>query len=147
MGTTKWEAPSGPSTILTTELNTLTDGSLLLSGVVSNDQSGELYMFADFEFYIATQGSARDTDARMELYLLSTVDGSNYQFGDGSTYPPPASHVGDFQLDNVVTARYVIVRGVRLPPEDFKLLLINETGENLASSGNTLKMIKYNIQT
>ena len=147
MATTKWEAPASIATILSTDLNSLADGANFLSDALSNDESAELYLFADFEFYIAAT-SARSTDARVELYLLSEIDGSNYAYGGTSLDPAPNAHVGDFQYDAAGTAaRYAILREVRLPPTDFKVLVINELGVAMAASGNTLKFIKYNIQT
>jgi len=147
MGTTKWEAPSGPTTYETTDLNSLADGGNVLGDVISNDAAGELYMFADVELYLATTTS-RGTDARVELYLLPTVDGSNYAYGGASLDPANNTHVGDFQLDASATAaRYVVLRNILLPPEDFRFLIINEIGVAFASSGNTLKYLLYNIQT
>lgn len=146
MGTTKWEAPSGPTTLETTDLNSLGDGSNVLCDVISNDQTGELYLYADIELYIATT-SSRSADARVELYLLPSVDGSNYAYGDGSIDPAPNMHIGDFQFDVATAARRAIIRNILLPPEDFRFLIINEIGVAFASSGNTLKYILYNIQT
>ena len=147
MGTTKWEAPAGPTTYETTDLNSLADGGNVLCDIISNDQTGELYLYMDLELYLNTQGSARDADARVEVYLLPTVDGTNYAYGDASTDPSQALKVGDFYFDAATTARRTIVRGILLPPEDFRFLVMNETGQAFASSGNTLKYIKYNIQT
>ena len=146
MGTTKWEAPASTSTILTTELNSLGDGANKLSGAISNDGASELYLYGDLELYIATT-STRASDARVEVYILIELDGSNYSYGGDSQDPAPSMHVGDFQFDAATAARYAHIRGVMLPPTDFKILLINEMGVAMASSGNTLKLAKYNLQT
>ena len=147
MGTTKWEAPASISTIFTTELNSLADGGNQISSALSNDAAGELYLYADFELYINTTAS-RAADARVELYILVELDGSNYSYGGTSLDPAPSMHVGDFQFDASATAtRYAHIRGVLLPPTDFKVLVINELGVAMASSSNTLKWIKYNLQT
>lgn len=146
MGTTKWAAPASASTIISTGMNSLGDGSNAISSAISNDATGELYMFADFELYIAAT-STRSADARVEMYILIELDGSNYSYGGTALDPAPSMHVGDFQFDASTGARYAHVRGVRLPPTDYKVLLINEVGVALASSGNTLKVAPYNIQT
>jgi len=44
-----------------------------------------------------------------------------------------------------VTARYEVIRGVLLPPMDFHVLVMNETGQALAASGNTLTLRRYNM--
>lgn len=147
MGTTKWEAPQSATTILSTGLNSLGDGANAISAAQSNDAAGELYLYADFELYIAAT-SARAADARVELYILIELDGSNYSYGGTALDPAPSMHVGDFQFDASGTAaRYAHIRGVLLPPTDYKVLLINELGVAMASSGNTLKISEYNIQT
>ena len=147
MGTTKWEAPASISTIFTTELNSLGDGGNQISSALSNDAAGELYLYADFELYINTT-SARGSDARVELYILIELDGSNYSYGGTALDPAPSMYVGSFQFDASGTAaRYAHLRGVLLPPTDFKVLVINELGVAMASSSNTLKWVKYNIQT
>ena len=45
MTTIKWEAPGSIQTYLTTELNTLGNGSNKLGGVISNDQAAELDLY------------------------------------------------------------------------------------------------------
>lgn len=146
MATIKYEAPASTSTILTTELNSLGDGANKLSSAISNDAAGELYLYMDIEIYVATQASARAADARVDVYILEELDGSNYTYGGDSDDPPDNAWVGAFIFDAATTARYNHLRGIPLPPTDFKILIINETGQAFASSGNTLKIAKYNLQ-
>jgi hypothetical protein len=146
MATIKHEAPASISTIFTTELNSLADGGNKLSGALSNDAAGELYLYADFELFINTT-STRADDARVDLYILEELDGSNYTYGTDSIDPPGNAWVGSFLFDNTTATRYNHIRGVALPPTDFKVLLINELGVAMASSSNTLKWIKYNLQS
>jgi hypothetical protein len=147
MATIKLEAPASQASILTTELNSLADGGNKTSSALSNDAAGELYLYADFELYIAAQGSNRADDARVDLYILVEQDASNYTYGGDSLDPPDNAYVGTFLFDVATAARYNHIRGIPLPPTDFKVLLINETGQAFASSGNTLKWIKYNLQS
>lgn len=147
MATIKLEAHTAASDILTTELNTLADGANKLSAALSNDAAGELYLYADFELFVSTQGSARSSDARVDLYILVEQDTTNYTYGGDSVDPPRNSWVGSFLFDAAVTARYNHIRGVALPPTDFKVLLINETGQALAATLNVLQWIKYNLQS
>lgn len=147
MTITKWSATTSPESILTTELNSLANGATKLSAAVSNDDAAERNLYADFEFTIAAQGSARANDAHVQLYLLPSIDGTNFTYGDDSTTPPASALVGSFILDASTSARVVHLRGVELPPEDFKLLVYNNTGQALAASGNTLKLFRYNLET
>lgn len=143
----KWNTPDATATILTTELNSLVAGANKTSAAISNDAAGELDLFADFELYLAEQSSARDAGAYVALYILIELDGSNYTYGGDALDPPESAWVGNFRFDAAVTARYSHLRGVQLPPTDFLVLVMNETGQNLAASGNTLKYARYNYQT
>lgn len=144
----KWNSPDSPETILSTELNSLANGAnKITTTAISNDQSTELDMFADFELYIAAQGVARDAGAYVALYILPTVDGTNFAYGGDSLDPDPNHHRGNFVFDAATTARYDVIEGIRLPPGDFHVLVMNETGQAFASSGNMLKMRRYNTQS
>jgi hypothetical protein len=147
MAEIKWNAPDSTTNILTTELNTLGAGSNKLSAAFSNDAAGELDLYADFELYVAAPSSARNANAAVELYILTELDGSNYVYGSDSVDPPATALVGVFRLPADTTAVRDIIRGVVLPPTDFKVLVINETGQAFAASGNTLKYARYNMQS
>jgi hypothetical protein len=148
MATAKWETPAASANVLTTELNTLGIGAnKITTTAVSNDQPSELYIYADFTLYLATQGTARSSGARVDLYILPRSDGTNYPYG-GDSLDPSANHwVGSFLFDATTTARYEVIRGILLPPEDFHVLVMNETGQLLAASGNILSMRRYNMQS
>ena len=135
----KWEAPAAIVSYLSTELNSLADGANDLGAKVDNVADGENEMFLDLEFNIAAQGSSRDADGRVEIYILYSVDDTNFDMGDDSTDPRPESLLTVFSLDAATTARYRTVTGLPIAPFDFKLLVMNETGQAFASSANTLK--------
>lgn len=147
MAEIKWNAPDSPETVMTTELNSLAnDGRAITSTPVSNDASGELDMYAEFQLYLPAQGSARDDGAHVEMYVLPEVNG-NYAYGGSTLTPASNLLVGSFEFDAATAARYAHLRGVLLPPTDFYVLLINRTGQALASSGNVLRMERYNVQS
>lgn len=138
--------PSSATTYLSTELNSLADGANKLGAKIDNEADGENEMFIDVEFSIATQGSARDAGAYVALYLLESVDGTNFTYGSDSVDPPASALIDVFLLDAATTARYVCLTNLQLPPLDFKLLLMNETGQAFASSGNTLKYRIHSLE-
>lgn len=135
----KWAEPGSTQTYLTTELNSLADGANKLGAKIDNVADGENETHIDVELNLAAQGSARSADARVELYLLESLDDTNFNYGDDSTDPPATALVGVFPLDAATTARRVVLSNIPIPPLDFKLLAINETGQAFAASGNTLK--------
>jgi hypothetical protein len=75
----------------------------------------------------------------VEIYILYSVDDTNFDMGGDSTDPRPESLLTVFSLDAATTARYRTVTGLPIAPFDFKLLVMNETGQAFASSANTLK--------
>jgi hypothetical protein len=143
----KWEAPAAVQTYLTTELNSLADGGNKLGGSIDNETDGTNEFFANLELLVATQGSARDSGATVDVYLLPSVDGTNYCYGADATDPPESAYVGSFVLDAATTARYVTLHNLPIPPLKFKLLVINNTGQALAATTNTLKYRLHSLES
>jgi hypothetical protein len=139
----KYTGKAAATSPMTTELNSLGDASNKLSSALSNDAATtERNLFADFSLSIATQGSNRDTGATVRLYVLPEVDGE-YAYGGDSLDPSPAHYRGSFHFDAATAARVDIIEGVKIPNGDYKILLINNTGQAFAASGNVLKCEIY----
>jgi hypothetical protein len=147
MTTIKYEVPASIETIFTTELNALADDDTKLSAALSNDAASELDLYADFQLYVAAQASARAIGGTVGLYILIEIDGTNYGYGDDALLPGGQAWVGSFALDNATTARYVDLRGIQLPPFNFKVLVHNDTGQAFAATGSTLKMRRYSLES
>lgn len=138
--------PESIATVLTTELNSLASGSRKLSGAISNDGATELNFWDDVEL-VVTFGTAPSVGEVVSLYLIPAADNSNFADGSDSVDPPATSFVGSFPLRAVTSAQRLVVRGVQLPPTEFKYLIKNETSQAFASSGNTLKRVPYRTQS
>lgn len=143
----KWETPAAIQTYLTTELNSLADGANKLGTKIDNVADGEGELFLNLELYVAAQGSARKAGATVDVYVLPSVDDTNFCFGDDSVDPPAHTCIGSFVLDAATTARYVTMVNVPIPPLDFKLLCINNTGQAFAASANALKYRLHSLET
>lgn len=133
------------SSIVTTELNALAnDTAALISTALSNDASDERNLMADFMIVIPEQGGARDGGA-ISLLIISEV---NSTYGDCATVKTALIHVAhrddgtlcSFVLDSAVTARTITVSNVKLPNSNFKVGLLNESGQALAATGNSIWM-------
>ncbi len=148
MAETKWSALETSATeILGTALDSLGAGSnKITTSAQSNDASSERFLYGVWELNLAAQGTNRSTGARVDVYLLPTIDGTNYSYGGDSLDPSQSNYSFSFNLDDgALAARRVVIDGIQLPPTDFHTLVINETGQAFASSGNTLKLRRYSV--
>lgn len=129
--------PANPVVLDTTTLNSLANLAGQLSGPFDAD-GAEL---ADFELLVGF-AVAPTLDALVELYLLPTVDGTNFAHGtDGAAALRDANMLaGAFKVQAQTAAHRCFLKNVALPLGPFKTLLINKAAQSFAASGNTLKM-------
>ena len=95
-------------------------------------------MFINLELNLAAT-SSRDADARIEIYVLYSVDDTNFDMGSASVDPRPETLLTVMSFDAATTTRYRTVANLPLAPFDFKLLVMNELGQSFFGSGSTLK--------
>jgi hypothetical protein len=140
---TQQERSTTPVSVLTTELNSLANGSNALSAAVSNETNGDLA--AQFEI-ACTFASAPSAGQPVELYLVQTVDGTNYEDGaSGASAATPPVPAWVFSSRAATTLRQISPL-LPLPPRDFKILLKNGSGQAMTASGHTLKMYAVSEQ-
>lgn len=132
--------------VMTTELNSLANNAYAISSAMGADGTAS-HLYGDFilGFTLAATPTA---DTLLDLFLIRSADGTNYQDGSTSIVPSPTSYVGSFRTRAVSTAQIDIIPDVRLPPGLYKAILFNNgTGKAMAASGNTLKMRPHNLQS
>lgn len=127
------------TTVMTTELNALANGASATSSS-AYDNTTNLDMFADFELFInnVAAGSLNTTQRTCSLFLLTSVDGTNFDNGVSGLI----SYVGVGGVSSSHTVR-IYIRNVMIPPTKFKFLLGNNIGQALGATGNTLKILTY----
>lgn len=149
MATIKWEAGSAVS-LATTELNSLATAQSALG--VEYDNATNLYLYGMFELYV-TYGTNPTAASTVDLYLIAAPDGTNYtQNSTGASGAAPfTTFVGSFPLLASTSAQRLQLGGngspIALPPVKFKAWLLNRSGQTMAASGNTLKMVPYRYQS
>lgn len=135
-----WLTYPAATSYLTSGMNSLANNGRKFGTGVSSTRD----QYMDAEFTLATQGSARSAGAVIELYLIPSVDGTNYAYGADAGPDPAGTHlVGLFQFDAAVTARIDNVIGIFVPAGNWLLAVIQRTGQAFAASGNILKYTLY----
>lgn len=124
----------------TQTLNSLTDNEWTdLSDEIDN--STNRYVYVDLELVL---GSAAFTgsDSGMEIYLVPTVDGTNYPTWTGNVTSDETENNGFFvgfvPTTASTAAQRMVLRKVELPAGKYKYGVRNRGNVTLAGSGNTL---------
>ena len=126
-------------TLLSTALNSLANNALALTAAFTpaNYQRRALV-----EIAISGFGGNVAVNGAISLWSLASIDGTTYEDGGASLTPARfADRV--FPLRSGISGAQTVVRWVPLAPGASKLLLKNDaTGQALASSGNTLRILE-----
>lgn len=144
MAVVKWSgALTSRGSVLTTQLNTLTNGSLCSAGS-AYDNTSNLDRWGWVEF--AGGGSITPTaGAYISVYIVTAPGGTNYDDAASSTNPGTHQLVAVLSVQTGAhTVRAISAVPFALPPTLFKFVLKNGTGVSLTASGNTLTLYTGN---
>lgn len=134
----RWETPTS-ETVLTTGLDGLSAAGNAVSAAIA--QTPISYLYADFILSIdLTELPA--LGGFVDLYILPTVAGI---VTDGSLSVNAALtlRVGTLPVRQALPPQNLSLRGVILPPSEFRVLLRNETDIDFPDTGTVLKMARY----
>ena len=142
----KWSALNSAAVLLNNDatsptLKALANDALILGAEYDNSTNKE--QLAEFEFLVRC-ASAPSGAPYLEVFLVESFDGTNYEDGDGSTRPArPASFVVPVRA--VSTQQRIVVSGIPIPPAKFKALVVNKTGQALTNTNgeNGLSLRTY----
>lgn len=146
---TGWDDSPSIVSALTTGLDSLANGSRAISSALDNDADASAKnLYGDLELVVRYGGGPPAAGTKVaEVYLLPTVDGTNYPEGSTSVTPQKALLVATFEsrVPSTSATERLVVFGITLPPRDYKLLLVNTSGQAYHTSGNTLKIKPYKL--
>ena len=114
-------------------LDSLPNGGLAITSAITNANG---WPFLSLRVYAAPIGVANPSNGSINVYLLPSMDGSAYTYGDGSTAPPRSALVASLDSYNLLADEATYRFCIPAPASGFKLLVENKTGGALASSGN-----------
>jgi len=139
--TEKNTALTARGTVLTTELNSLANGSQAVGSTVL-DNGVNLDRFGIAELSI-TFGSTPTDRSVVDLYAVIAPDGTNYSY---STQAMDTMYLGSFVLDDSTSAQLVPTPQFELPPCKCKFAVVNRSGVAFPASGVTVSVYTYNRQ-
>ena len=143
MATEKWAgAPTSRGSVLSTELNSLSNGSYTAAGSAI-DNSANLDVYGWVELAV-TFGSAPSAGGYVNVYAVQALDGTNYEDGGGSVAPGKHLLVATIPVRAVTTAQRVRSRRFTLDPAKTKYVLEDQTGQAFPASGSTLTLYTAN---
>lgn len=154
MATEKWIGGSGVGLTWTnaftaSTMDSIVNGNAIMSGTAI-DNSSALDVFADFSMNIGSVTVAAPNYIGVYLYPFNK-DASTYgdgRFGSSAAGPPASPYwVGNIVVPTGAAASEGTVRGIILPPGQFKFVIYNQLGVTMAGSGgNTAQYRTYNRQ-
>lgn len=136
------------TTLLSSGLNSLADGARAISGAIDN--STDLNLLLDLELAVAyTSTTPTAGNIVAEVYLVPTLDGTNYAEGSSSVTPQSALLVAALETRNpsASAVERLVAQGIPIPLGSFKLLIVNKAGRAFHASLNTLKYRTYKYQS
>lgn len=113
------------------------------------DNGTNKYLTVDIELYLAS-AAFTGSDSTLSLYLLPSVDGTNYPNWTGNVTTDEQEnnqyYVCSFTTSGATEAQRMTHRGLIVPPGLYKYGVRNTSGVTLAASGNTLKWRPHSIE-
>jgi hypothetical protein len=139
--TIRWSSLAAPVAVLGAELNDLfPDAYSPPSAPVDNGADRHLY--GDFELTVSFDWPPA-AGGSLGLYLVASLDGSNYADGGDGVAPPPSAWRGAFLLRSVPGAQRVHIHGVVLPPAPFRCVIQNATDQVVPAGAATVRLYRY----
>lgn len=141
-----WGTRQSATTLLTTELNSLASGSGSSASSAIDFTSSGYWQLGDLELYIASSSLAFTSSSYVDVYFVTSADGTNYpKYTSGASWKLA---LGNYHAASIAIhpatlsseAIYEVCREVRIPSAKFKVVLVNNTGVTLPASSNTLKL-------
>ena len=112
------------------------------------DNSTNKYMFADVEIVLGS-AAFTGTDSGIEVYLIPSVDGTNYPTWTGNGTSDEQENngffVGSVSTTGTTAAQRAVLRDVELPNGKYKWAFRNRGNVTLAGSGNSASWRPHSV--
>lgn len=138
-----------PASVMTnTDLASLATGGYAESAAAF-DNSVNLDAWGDFFLTLGTFGTAPTANTTIDLYILPTTDGGTTFPGYDATnkFVQGENKACFFSLEAQTVLPVLFFRNVPLPPCKFKVVAVNNSGQSLAATGNSLTVLTHSMQS
>ena len=144
MATLQNTAFATADTLLSTELNSLTNNSTTANGTELDVTTGRQFAGV-LDLELGSFDTSVQTSPGIEIYAVMAA-------ADGTTYPAEQVPRSDYMLTIPVSAassaKKVYGYGpIYLTPGKYKFYAVNKSGVTLASSGNSLKLRRFSAES
>lgn len=136
----RWDTPNSYDAALSTGLNSLASGSSAISSNIANGT--DLLILMDVSIILASFTPGTAPPGYFEIHVSPLLDDATH-YADVYTAGP--TQVGVVGLLAGASVKYGMLSGIQIPPGDFKLAILSQAGATLASSGNTVKSRRYDL--
>jgi hypothetical protein len=134
----KWAAAwTSRSSVLTTELNALGNGSYSAAGT-AYDNTTNLNQTGYLEVNLASLNPA--AGAYLQAFMVQSLDGTNYEDAPSATNPGYGCQNASASLATGTATKRVSIGPFVIPPGKTKFVLLNKAGVALAASGSTMTL-------
>jgi hypothetical protein len=128
---------------VSTELNALANGAFSAVSAIY-DNGTNLDEWASFVIDLASLTPT--AGAYLQIFLVDSLDGTNYEDAPSTTNPGIQKLVATVSLNAAVGTKREITAPFRLPPGKMKWVVKNAAGVALGATGNTCKLFTTNEQ-
>lgn len=139
MATAKWATPGSSTTILSTGLNSLANGSLATSSTTSIDNATDRAPYADVEVNLAS--FTPGTGPTVDVTCFYAYDGTNFE---DQSVDRTECVIATLRMTSGASAKRMARVNIPIGPFKFYVGLVNRSGAALAASGNTVLIRTHN---
>lgn len=137
-----WQGFASRGNVLSTELNSLTNGSRSAAGgqidnATNLDTYGLLVLSTTF-------GTNPSSGGRLSIYMIFAADGTNYCDGSASVDPGGDRFICDIFLTATTSAQIKFSCIFALVPSKTKFIALNSSGQTMAASSSTIGLFTTN---
>lgn len=134
-------------TLMTTELESVTNGSVALSSVngssgVFTNANTDQAIWAELFYSAGNAGMTPTAGGNISGWFIQSLDGGTTFEASGAAPPRPPDFIIPLPAAAITTALYKSAGMVRLPALNFKVLIQNNAGVTTGAGGTTAPFLK-----